>query len=119
MTEAKLDELENWKKNNVYTEVDNKGQEIISVRWVLSEKTQEGVLKVKARLVAQGFEGMERNYVRKDSLTCGRENPRLVLALITLQSWKIHSMDIKLVLLQGKPIEREVLLKPGQTKFGH
>ena len=51
MTEAKLDELENWKKNNIYTEVDNKGQEIISVRWVLSEKTQEGVLKVKARLV--------------------------------------------------------------------
>ena len=41
MTEAKLDELENWKKNEVYTEVDNKGQEIISVRWVLSEKTQE------------------------------------------------------------------------------
>ena len=72
------------------------------------------VLKVKARLVAQGFEDMERNYVRKDSPTCGRENPRLVLALITLQSWKIHSMDIKLVFLQGKPIEREVLLKPSK-----
>ena len=81
---------------------------------MLSEKTQEGVLKVKARLVAQGFEDMERNYVRKDSPTCGRENPRLVLALITLQSWKIHSMDIKLVFLQGKPIEREVLLKPSK-----
>ena len=52
VTEAKLDELENWKKNKVYTEVDHEGQEIISVRRVLSEKTQEGVSKVKARLVA-------------------------------------------------------------------
>ena len=52
VTEAKLDELENWKKNKLYTEVDHEGQEIISVRRVLSEKTQEGVSKVKARLVA-------------------------------------------------------------------
>ena len=41
-----------------------------------------------------------------------RENLKLVLALITLQSWKIHSMDIKSAFLQGKPIEREVFLKP-------
>ena len=98
VTEVKLDELENWKKNTVFTEVDNEGQEIVSVRWVLSEKTQEGVLKVKARLVAKGFEEMERNFVRKDSPTCVRENLRLVLALITLQSWKIHSMVIKISL---------------------
>ena len=31
VTEAKLDELENWKKNEVFTEVDNEEQEIISV----------------------------------------------------------------------------------------
>ena len=31
VTEAKLDELENWRKNEVFTEVDNEEQEIISV----------------------------------------------------------------------------------------
>ena len=86
VTEAKLDGLENWKKNKLYTEVDNEGQKIIPVRWVLTEKIQEGVSRVKYRLLAQGFEDMERNFVRKDSPTCGRENHRLVLVLIALQS---------------------------------
>ena len=112
VTEAKLDGLENWKKNKLYTEVDNERQELISVRWVLTEKIQEGVLRVKYRMLARGFDDMERNFVRKDSQTCDRENHRLVLVLITLQSWKIHSMDIKSALLQRKPIEGEVLLKP-------
>ena len=35
MIEAKPDELENQMKNKVFLEVDNEGQEIISVRWVL------------------------------------------------------------------------------------
>ena len=55
---------------------------------------------------------MERNFVRKDSPTCSTENLRLVLALKTLRSWKIHSRDIKSAFLQSKPSEREVLLKP-------
>ena len=84
VTEAKLDELENWMKK-VLTEIDG-GQEIISVTWVLSEMIQEGVSKVRARLVARGFENTKKNFVRKDSPTCGRENFRPVLALITFQS---------------------------------
>ena len=72
VTEAKLNELENW-KNKIFTAVDNEEQKIMSVKWVLSEKTKEGVSKVKARLVAQGFEDMERNFARKDSPTCGEK----------------------------------------------
>ena len=37
---------------------------------------------------------------------------RVVLALITFQSSKIHSMDTQSVFLQGKPIERVVFFKP-------
>ena len=88
VTEAKLYELENWKKKKVFTEVDNEGKEIISVRWVLSEMIQESISKVKGRLVPQSFEDMDKNFVRKDSSTCGRENLRLVLPLITLQHGK-------------------------------
>ena len=52
VTEAKLDVLENWKKNNVLIEIDNGEQEVISVRRILPEKTQKGFPKVKARLGA-------------------------------------------------------------------
>ena len=34
---AKMEELDSWKKNNVYTEVQDVGQERISNRWVVSE----------------------------------------------------------------------------------
>ena len=68
VTEAKLNEFENWKKNKIFTGVDNEEQKIMSVKWVLSEKTKEGVSKVKARLVARGFEDMERNFARQASL---------------------------------------------------
>ena len=34
VTGAKLDELESWKRNNAYREIDDKGQQCISVRWV-------------------------------------------------------------------------------------
>ena len=42
--------------------------------WAFSRKTQEGISKVTSRLVAQGFEDMERNFVRKDSTTFVRKS---------------------------------------------
>ena len=35
---AKKKELDNWKRYNVYTEVPDKGQQCVSVRWVITEK---------------------------------------------------------------------------------
>ena len=49
--------------------------------------------------------------MRKDSPTCGKENLRLIL-LINFNGWKINTMDIKAVFLQGKPKEKDVYLKP-------
>ena len=77
VVEAKLKELENWKNNKVYREVDNEGQSQISVRWVIIGNITEGVSRTKAQLVAQGFEEMDGNTIRKDSSTCGKENLRL------------------------------------------
>ena len=112
VVEAKLKELENWKNNKVYREVDNEGQSQISVRWVIIGNITEGVSRTKAQLVAQGFEEMDGNTIRKDSSTCGKENLRLILLIINLNGQKINTMDIKSVFLYGKPIERDVYLKP-------
>ena len=95
VAEAKLKELQNWRINKVYDEVDDEKQSSISVRWVLTEKMIEGKTQVKARLVARGFEDAGRDNVRKDSPTCGRENLRLLFATTSSCNWRINTMDIK------------------------
>lgn len=68
--DAKLKELTSWKNNNVYDECKNTGQKCISTRWIHSLKdTSVGTLHV-ARLVARGFEEINRDDIPKDSPTC-------------------------------------------------
>ena len=69
---AKLDEIKKWRDNEVYEEVVDVGQRVISVRWVVTEKFKRGVLVTKARLVARGFEEAT-THLRKDSPTCSKE----------------------------------------------
>ena len=56
VTRAKLDEFESWKRNNVYSEVDDKGQQCISVRWVITRRMKDGNSVMRARSVARGYE---------------------------------------------------------------
>lgn len=109
LCKAKLDELQNWKLNNVYEEIENKGQEKISVRWVVTEKV-DGENIVKARLCARGFEEIQD--FRKDSPTCSKESVRVVLSLASSLGWPLNSLDVKTAFLQGQHFDREVYLKP-------
>ena len=67
--EAKVKELNNWKQNDVYEEVDYKNQKLISTRWVLSEKMKDETT-TKKRLVARGFEEQKNYTSMNDSPTC-------------------------------------------------
>ena len=71
--EAKVKELNNWKQNDVYEEVDYKNQKLISTRWVLSEKMKDGETTTKKRLVARGFEEQKNYTSMNDSPTCSKE----------------------------------------------
>src|SRR5215469_9519702 len=51
--EAKLKELESWKENKVYKEVEDKDQKTLFIRWVISQKMKEGKQVWKARLVVR------------------------------------------------------------------
>lgn len=108
---AKLKELENWIKEDVYQEVTDDGQKTISVRWVVTPKMINGVWSTKARLVARGFEE-DSSQIRADSPTCMRETIRIMLTLASSYKWNVSTIDIKAAFLQGKPIERDVFLKP-------
>ena len=90
-TRAKLDELESWKRNNVYNEIDNKGQQRISVRWVITRKMKDGKSVVKARLVARGYEEESLIWVRKDSPICCKESLRSPLCIIASFKWNVMS----------------------------
>lgn len=109
--DAKLKELISWKNNNVYDEHKDTGQKCNSTRWICSLKdTSEGTIH-KARLVARGFEEINRD-IPKDSPTCGTDSLRLVLAILAQIGWKTRTMDIKTAYLQGAEIERKIFLKP-------
>ena len=107
---AKYKELESWKKNEVYEEVEDKGQYCVSVRWVVTPKIIEGKLQTKARLCARGFE--ETTSFRTDSPTCKTESVRIALAIISSNEWTLHSIDYKTAFLQGTQIDRTLYLRP-------
>ena len=113
---AKELEMENWRNNNVFEEVENCGQNLLSLRWVVTEKLRDGNTVIKARLVARGFEEDTRE-MRKDSPTCSREAVRLTIALASSKRWICHSLDIKAAFLQGSDIDREVYVKPPPEFF--
>ena len=108
---AQKDELEKWKEYNVYDEVDDTGQEVITTRWVITEKTDNGTTRIKARLVARGYEE-DSSDIRTDSPTITKENIRLVSTVAVNNNWKIYSLDVKAAFLQGFEIDRVVHLLP-------
>ena len=102
--------MESWSKHEVYDEVEDIGQDCISVRWVVTPKIIDGKHSVKTRLCARGFE--ESAEFRTDSPTCMRESVRITLCIIATQGWTLHSIDFKTAFLQGNTIGREVYLRP-------
>ena len=108
--EAKQRELDSWKENEVYIEVENKNQHCVSGKWVVKPKIVEGKQSVKARYVLRGFE--ENSDFRTDSPTCMKESVRILLAICATQKWTLHSIDFKTAFLQGKAINRDIYVKP-------
>ena len=109
--DARIKELENWIKMGVYQEVEDRGQQAVTVRWVYKEKVDDQGTTKKARLVARGFEEMNDD-ILTDSPTCNKDSLRVVIAIIASMEWTINSLDIKAAFLQGKELDREIYLKP-------
>jgi hypothetical protein len=104
-------ELNNLIENGVYEEINDDGQDYIDSKWDFTEKSDGASTWIKARLVAKGFQE-NTDEIRKDSPTCSKTNLRTVLAIAATNKWKVQSIDIKSAFLQGRLIEREVIVKP-------
>lgn len=108
---AKQEEMNSWKNFGVYVEVPNIGQKALTVRWVITEKEKcNGEKKIKARLVARGFE--EKEDIQSDSPTVSKEVLRSFVAILSSKKWTVNSIDIKAAFLQSERFEREVYLIP-------
>uniref|UniRef100_M4AZE1 Integrase catalytic domain-containing protein n=1 Tax=Xiphophorus maculatus TaxID=8083 RepID=M4AZE1_XIPMA len=110
--EAKENEIKSWKQNQVFEEIEDKGQKCVSTRWVCTLKETENGIIPKARLVARGFEELQVSDLQKDSPTCASESLRLLVAVICQKQWELHSMDIKSAFLQGMQLSRDIFIKP-------
>ncbi|CAL4135585.1 unnamed protein product [Meganyctiphanes norvegica] len=104
---AKNKEIQTWIDNKVFEVVPNEGQRAISVRWIVTEKTKDNGLVIKARLVARGFEE-DTTSLRKDSPTCSKESVRLLVAFASSKQWACNTVDVKSAYLQGDKIERDI-----------
>ena len=91
--EAKQKDLKAFEDFEVYTEVEDKGQERLSSRWILTDKSTPQEVKVKARLVCRGFE--ETVEVQADSPTGSKETLHMLLCIAATKGWKIKSGDVK------------------------
>ena len=111
VVDAKCKEVENLVLHDVFDEIDDTGQSIISTKWVITEKCKNGKKVTKARLVARGFEEDSRT-LRTDSPTCSKQNFRIVLSIAASKSWTIHSLDISSAFLQGDVMKRDIFVKP-------
>ena len=72
-------------KIDVYEEVENNGQKAINTTWVITRRTQGDSQKIKARLVAPGFE--EETTTQVDAPTVLKSTLKTMLAISGIMKW--------------------------------
>ena len=90
---AKENKLQNWRNNEVYAKVGNEGQELFTVRWVVTEKLKDCKPVFKARLVARGFEENTSD-MQKYSPTCSK-GCTTIHQLEHIQSMETFSINLQ------------------------
>ena len=104
---AKKEELESWKNNHVYTEIEDNGQSCFHQMGLYTQTKDE--VNTKARLVVRGVEEIGKDDNPKDSPKCANESLK-ILSIFAQKNWVPYSMDIKTAFLQGREIEIETYL---------
>lgn len=92
------------------------GRKALTTKWVLKKKLgPDGeILKYKARMVARGFQQVEGyDYTETYSGVVKAAAYRLLFALIVLNGWTCHQMDVVTAFLNGDVLE-EIYIHPPQ-----
>ncbi|KAK1627446.1 hypothetical protein QYE76_001761 [Lolium multiflorum] len=113
--EAMHEELNNFKRNKVWTLVKKPKEcrNVIGTKWIFKNKQDEfgNVVRNKARLVAQGFSQVEGiDFGETYALVARLESIRILLAYASHHNFKLQQMDVKSAFLNG-PLHEEVYVK--------
>ncbi|KAK1615955.1 hypothetical protein QYE76_021472 [Lolium multiflorum] len=111
--EAMHEELNNFKRNKVWTLVEKpKGcRNVIGTKWIFKNKQDEfgNIVRNKARLVAQGFSQVEGIDFGETYAPVARlESIRILLAYASHHNFKLQQMDVKSAFLNG-PLHEELM----------
>ena len=112
VVQAKEKEMNNLQSFGTYEEIENEGQCFIDSRWVITEKEDHDgqKTKVKARIVAKGFQEAEKP--QSDSPTVGRDSLKTFIAVAANMQFQICSVDITGAFLQADMLDRNVYVRP-------
>jgi hypothetical protein len=110
---AMQEELNNFKRNEVWSLVPRPKQNVVRTKWVFRNKQDEHgvVTRNKARLVAKGYAQVACLDFEEIFAPIARlESIRILLAYATHHSFKLFQMDVKSAFLNG-PIKEEVYVE--------
>ena len=115
IAKAMVEELDTFANFKTFEEVKDIGQDCLSMRWIITEKTLDsGKKKFKARLVCRGFEEEDSQF-ESDSPTVEKTSVRIFLSLTSIFGWNLNALDIKAAFLQAEKIDREVFVRPPKS----
>jgi hypothetical protein len=114
---AMQEELNNFKRNEVWSLVPRPKQNVVGTKWVFRNKQDEHgvVTRIKARLVAKGYAQVAGLDFEETFAPVARlESIQILLAYAAHHSFKLFQMDMKSAFLNG-PIKEEVYVeqRPG------
>jgi hypothetical protein len=107
------EELNNFKRNEVWSLVERPKQNIVGTKWVFCNKQDEHgvVTRNKTRLMAEGYSQVEGLDFDETFAPVARlESNRILLAYATHHGFKLYQMDAKSAFLNG-PIKEEVYVE--------
>jgi hypothetical protein len=110
---AMQEELNNFKRNEVWSLVPRPKQNIVGTKWVFHNKKDEHgvVTRNKARLVAKGYAQVAGLDCEETFAPVARlESIRILLAYAAHHSFRLFQMDVKSAFLNG-PIKEEVYVE--------
>jgi hypothetical protein len=110
---AKQEELNNFKRNEVWSLVSCLKQNVVGTKWVFRNKQDENsvVTRNKARLVAKGYaQVIGLDFEEFFALVARLESIRVLLAYTAHHSFKLFKMDVKSAFL-NELIKEEVYVE--------
>ena len=101
---AMQEELNNFKRNEVWSLVSGPKQNVVGTKWVFRNKQDEHnvVTRIKARHVAKGYAQVAcLDFGETFALVARLESIRILLAYTAHHSFKLFQMDMKSAFLNG------------------